>query len=150
MRKAIVLLLSIFYTISAIAQNNEIEKTIRALDQKNAFLVVKADTTALMNLFAPAFTIHRTTGGIVSGQDKTLELMRQGMVAYDSFAIQTDFVLVKSPILAVSMGSEVVVSGGNRDLKGKVVKRSYTHVWIKEEEGTWQLLVRHASRNCAQ
>lgn len=75
--------------------------------------------------------------------------MRQGMVAYDSFAVQTDFVLVKSPTLAVSMGSEVVVSGGNRDLKGQVVKRSYTHVWIKEE-GTWQLLARHASRNCTQ
>ena len=147
MQKAILILLFFTCATSLSAQNSEIEKTIRELDQKNASVVVKADTTALMALLAPAFTIHRSTGDIVSGREKTRELMRQGLVAYDSFAVHTEFVLVKSPVLAISMGSEVVISGGNRDLKGQAVRRRFTHVWTKEE-GSWRLLSRHSSRNC--
>lgn len=86
-----------------------------------------------MKLLAPGFTIHRTTGAIVSGRTKTLELMRQGMVSYDSFWVETEIVLVKNSNMAVSMGNEVVISGGNRELKGQVVRRRFTHVWVKEK-----------------
>src|SRR5829696_2599883 len=108
---------------SAFGQNNDIETIIRQLDQKNASVVATADTAALMNLLAPAFTINRTTGTVVSGRDKTLELMRQGIVSYDSFSVKTEFVLVENPALGVSMGSEVVISRGNRVLKGQVVQK---------------------------
>jgi ketosteroid isomerase-like protein len=134
---------------SAIGQNTDIETLIRQLDQKNAYVVANADTAALMNLLAPAFTINRTTGLIVSGRDKTLALMRQGIVSYDSFSVKTEFVLVENPSLAVSMGSEVVISGGNRDLRGQVVQRRFTHVWIKEKDN-WRLLARHANNICKQ
>lgn len=133
--------------MTSLAQNEDIEKVIRQMDQKNASAVVKADTTALMDLLSPSFTIHRTTGGIVSGREKTYDLMRKGLVAYERFEVNTDLVLVQSATLAVSMGSEVIVSGGNRDLKGELVKRSFTHVWTKED-GTWRLLARHANRHC--
>jgi hypothetical protein len=132
---------------TSIAQNNKIEKLIKGLDQKNAYIVAHADTTALMKLLASEFTINRTTGAIVSGRDKTLELMRHGMVSYDSFSIKTEMVLVKGPALAISMGSEVVVSGGNRELKGQIVSRRFTHVWIKEN-GSWRLFARHANNIC--
>ena len=145
-RVSMTFLLLVFVKLSS-GQNKEIEKLIRQLDQKNAFVVAKADTTALMALLAPEFTINRTTGIVVSGRDKTLELMRQGIVSYDSFAVQTDFVLMKSATLAISMGSEVVISGGNRDLKGQVVRRRFTHVWTKEK-GSWRLLARHANNIC--
>jgi len=138
-------LLTLVFT--SIAQKNKIESLIKELDQKNAYIVAHADTSALMNLLATEFTINRTTGTIVSGRDKTLELMRHGMVSYDSFSVVTEMVLVKNPELAVSMGSEVVVSGGNRELKGQIVKRRFTHVWIKEN-GEWKLLARHASNIC--
>lgn len=134
---------------SAIGQDNDIEAIIRQLDQKNASVVANGDTGALMNLLAPAFTINRTTGIIVSGRDKTLALMRQGIVSYDSFSVKTEFVLVQNPSLAVRMGSEVVISGGNRDLKGQLVQRRFTHVWIKEKD-TWRLLARHANNVCPQ
>lgn len=149
MRTALVTFLVLLSATLLRGQNNEIEKVIKQLDQKNALVVAKADTVALMDLLAPEFTINRTTGVVVSGRDKTLALMRHGMVAYDSFAVQTDFVLVKSPTLAISMGSEVVISGGNRDLKGQIVRRRFTHVWTKEK-GAWRLLARHANNVCAQ
>ncbi len=141
--------LLIISTTLSVGQNREIERTIRRLDYKNAFVVAKADTVGLMDLLAPQFTINRTTGTVVSGRKKVLDLMRQGMVSYDSFSVQTEFVLVKSSTLAISMGSEVVISGGNRDLKGQVVQRRFTHVWIRGE-GRWRLLARHANTVCTK
>ena len=142
-------LLSLMFTIVSAGQNKEIEGIIRQLDYKNAAIVAKADTAALMDLLSSKFTINRTTGTVVSGRAKILELMRHGLVSYDSFAVQTEYVLVSSPTLAISMGSEVVVSGGNRDLKGQVVRRRFTHVWIKEKN-KWKLLARHANNVCPQ
>ena len=149
MAKAIITSLLLISAAISIAQtqNNKIETLIRRLDQKNAYIVAHADTASLMKLLAPEFTINRTTGTIVSGRDKTLELMRKGMVSYDSFSVETEIVLIKSPELAISMGSEVVVSGGNRELKGQTVKRRFTHVWIKEN-GEWKLFARHANNIC--
>ena len=149
MRKILITLLSISCVINLAGQDLDIEKTIKDLDYKNASVVAKADTTGLMDLLAPEFTINRTTGSVVSGRGKILELMRQGMVSYDSFAVQTEFVLVKSPTLAISMGNEITVSGGSRDLKGQVVRRRFTHVWL-EEKGKWRLLARHANNLCTQ
>ena len=137
------------FTIVSAGQNKEIEGIIRQLDYKNAAVVAKADTAALMDLLSSKFTINRTTGTVVSGRAKILELMRHGLVSYDSFAVQTEYVLVSGPTLAISMGSEVVVSGGNRDLKGQVVRRRFTHVWIKEKN-KWKLLARHANNVCPQ
>jgi hypothetical protein len=147
MGKTIITSILLILAFSSIAQNNKIEGLIKELDQKNAYIVAHADTLGLMKLLAPEFTINRTTGVIVSGSDKTLELMRHGMVSYDSFSVETEMVLVKNPELAISMGSEVVVSGGNRELKGQVVKRRFTHVWIKDY-GEWKLLARHANNIC--
>src|SRR2546423_5995685 len=147
MAKAIITLVLITWASVSIAQKNKIEILIRQLDQKNAQVVAHADTGSLMKLLTPDFTINRTTGTIVSGRDKTLELMRNGMVSYDSFSVKTELVLVKNSTLAVSMGSEVVVSGGNRPLKGQTVKRRFTHVWVKEN-GEWRLLARHANNIC--
>ena len=120
---------------------------IKQLDQKNAYIVAHADTVALIKLLAPKFTINRTTGIVVFGRDKTLELMRHGMVAYDSFFVETEMVVVENSTLEVSVGNEVVVSGGNRKLKGEVVKRRFTHVWIKQS-GEWKLFARHANNIC--
>lgn len=133
---------------TAIAQeNNNIEYLIKQLDQKNSQIVVKADTAEFVKLMAADFTINRSTGTITSGLDQALQLMRGGMVTYDSFSVQTEFVLIHSPTLVVSMGNEVVVSGGNRELKGQLVRRRFTHVWIKEK-GEWKILARHASNVC--
>ena len=137
--------LSVFYG-TAFAQSN-IDKVVKELDQKNANAVSHADTAALMQLLAPEFTINRTTGTITSGRAETMQLMRHGMVAYDSFAIKTEMVIVQGPTLAVSMGSEVVVSGGNRELKGQVIRRRFTHVWVKEDD-SWKLFARHANNVC--
>jgi ketosteroid isomerase-like protein len=147
MGKAMITSVLLILTFTSIAQNNKIEGLIKELDKKNAYLVAHADTTALMKLLAPEFTINRTTGTIESGRDKTLDLMRHGMVSYDSFSVETEMVLVKNSELAVSMGSEIVVSGGNRELKGQIVKRRFTHVWIKEN-GEWKLFARHANNIC--
>ena len=147
MGKTMITFVFLILTFASIAQNNKIEGLIKELDKKNAYLVAHADTTALMKLLSPGFTINRTTGTIESGRDKTLDLMRHGMVSYDSFSVETEMVLVKDSELAVSMGSEVVVSGGNRELKGQIVKRRFTHVWIKEN-GEWKLFARHANNIC--
>lgn len=117
------------------------------MDQKNAAVIVKPDSAALVALLDPGFTINRTTGSVVSGRAKTQELFQKGIVGYDSFSVQTEHVLVKSAILAISMGSEVVTLSGNSGTKGQPVKRRFTHVWTKENN-QWQLLARHANVLC--
>ena len=76
-----------------------------------------------------------------------MKLIQGGEITYESFSVQTEFVLVRSPTLVVSMGNEVVISEGNRELKGQLVRRRFTHVWIKEKE-EWKILARHASNVC--
>ncbi len=102
-----------------VAQANKIEQLIRQLDQKNAQVVAKADTVALLKLWAPEFTLNRTDGTIVSGRENSLELIKQGMVSYTSFSVKTETVVIKNAKLAVSMGSEVVVSAGTGNSKGE-------------------------------
>jgi len=147
MNKSTMTSVFLIVALTTVAQNNKLEGTIKELDQKNAYIVAHADTTGLMRLLAAEFTINRTTGTIVSGRDKTLELMRHGMVSYDSFSVETEMVLIKGPSLAISMGNELVVSGGNRELKGQIVRRRFTHVWIREK-GEWKLFARHANNIC--
>lgn len=117
------------------------------MDQKNAAVIVKADSAAMVDLLASDFTINRTTGAVVSGLSKTLELFKTGTVHYDSFSVHTDFVLLKSSSLAISMGSEVVILGGNSELKGQILRRRFTHIWTKDKN-KWQLLARHANNVC--
>jgi ketosteroid isomerase-like protein len=147
MAKMIITSVLLILASTSNAQSNKIEILIRQLDQKNAYVVTHADTTSLMKLLVPEFTINRTTGTIVSGRDNILELMRNGMVSYDSFSVETEMVLVKNSELAISMSSEVVVSGGNLQLKGQIVKRRFTHVWIKGNN-EWKLFARHANNIC--
>ena len=147
MGRSVITSILLILAFVSIGQSNKIEGLIRDLDKKNAYIVAHADTVGLMKLLASEFTINRTTGTIVSGREKIVELMRHGMVHYDSFSIETELVLVKNQELAISIGNKVVVSGGNRELKGQIVKRRFTHVWIKEN-GEWKLLARHANNIC--
>ncbi len=147
MSRTIITSIFLIFAFASMGQTNKIEELIKELDQKNAYVVAHADTAGLMKLLARDFTINRTTGTIVSGREKTLELMRHGMVSYDSFSVETEMVLIKDAKLAISMGSEVVVSGGNRELKGLIVHRRFTHVWINEN-GEWKLFARHANNTC--
>ena len=117
------------------------------MDQKNAAMIVRADSAEMVGLLAAQFTINRSTGAVVSGINNTLQLFRSGTVSYDSFSVQTEFVLVNNPASAVSMGSEVVMLGGRSQLAGQIVRRRFTHVWIKEN-GSWKLLARHANNIC--
>lgn len=147
MKKTFIILLYLSFAVSAIGQGVDIEKEIRQMDQKNAAVIVKPDSAALVELLAPEFTINRTTGTVVSGRTKTQELFQKGIVSYNSFSVQTELVLVKSTSLAISMGSEVVTLGGNSDLKGQTVKRRFTHIWTRAND-KWQLLARHANNVC--
>ena len=147
MLKLILLALLLAAGFVTVCQNKNDEALIKALDQKNARLVVSGDTLGLMKLLAPEFTINRTTGTISSGREKTLQLMRGGMVTYDSFSVETEFVMLYNSTTAISMGNEVVISGGNRELKGQMVRRRFTHVWTKVR-GEWALLARHANNVC--
>ena len=107
-----------------------------------------ADTIGLMKLLAAEFTINRSTGTIAIGPRQDVRTDAEcDMVELRFLFSKYRNGLSKSGELAISMGSEVVVSGGNRDLKGRVVKRRFTHVWIKDD-GKWKLLARHANNVC--
>jgi len=147
MKAIFIIMLIACFGFSSKGQDKDIESIIKQMDQKNAAVIVKADSVAMVDLLAADFTINRSTGNVVSGLANTLALFKTGTVGYDSFSVHTDFVLVKNPTLAISMGSEVVILGGRSELKGQTVRRRFTHVWTKEKN-SWRLLARHANNLC--
>lgn len=147
MKSIVAILIFLAFSVSSNGQVSNIENEIRQMDKMNAAVIVRPDSAALMELLAPEFTINRTTGAVVSGRTNTQELFQKGIVGYDSFSVHTEFVMVKSPVLAISMGSEVVTLSGNSNVKGQTLRRRFTHVWTKEKD-KWQLLARHANNIC--
>lgn len=50
---------------------------------------------------------------------------------------------------AFFMGSETVIPAGDHPQTGQVVKRRFTNIWEKQEDG-WRLVGRHANIICTQ
>lgn len=118
------------------------EIEIRELEdaQRQAFL--KKDTTTLFKLFSPNFVVNAPTNKITTLQE-LMQLMRQGAVDMEVFERITEKVTFNKNI-AIAMGNETLHPTGKMPNAGKTVKRRYTNIWMKNEEG-WQLVARQST-----
>jgi ketosteroid isomerase-like protein len=141
MKKIIAPLISLFIFFGAYSQTAEEIKIRKPEDaQREAFL--KKDTAALYKLMSPEFVVHAPTNRILT-LNQLKHLIRTGEVHMESFERITEKVIFIENI-AVAMGNETLNPTGKMPNAGKTVKRRYTDIWMKSNNG-WQLVAKQAT-----
>jgi ketosteroid isomerase-like protein len=135
----------------AAAQNSKnpketIEQEIRRLDLAEAEAILKKDFRALDELSTADFTTNSPRNEIVKGKEDLKELIRKGVIDYDSFVREIEAVLIYEKTI-VTMGRETIVISEKSPQKGQTIRRRYTNIWMKRN-GKWLLTARHANVIC--
>jgi len=131
-------------SLSIYAQKSRVETEIRNLEAKEVQALLKQDTAALKRLWAIDYMVNAPFNRIVLGHQ--LDSVKADTRRYAFFKREVEQVLVKNDI-AISMGNETIEFIGNNPEAGKVTKRRYTNIWLKEN-GVWKLNARHANKIC--
>ena len=126
------------------AQTNQVETKIRNLEEKEVQALLKQDTATLKSLWAPDYMVNAPFNRIVLGHQ--LDSVKADTRHYALFKREVEQVLVKGNV-AISMGNETIEFIGNNPEAGKLTKRRYTNIWLKEN-GAWKLNARHANKIC--
>jgi ketosteroid isomerase-like protein len=130
----------------AAASPETVIEEIKRIEQLEVEAVLAKDRARLAMLWDKDFVVNNPNNLIVvSKADQTDRPVMQ--VARAGFAREVERVTVRGD-LAISMGNETVIPGGDRPDAGRTVRRRYTNIWMKTE-GTWRLIARHANVICA-
>lgn len=127
------------------AQDKDIENEIRALEQTEGKAVLEKDSAMLLKLWDKSFVVNNPDNVVVFPGKTTLDrpVLRGSRV---SFTREVEQVIVKGDVV-FSMGNETVIPLSEDNIKGPPIKRSYTNIWIKEND-KWKLAARHANVIC--
>ena len=119
-------------------RNAEDQKTIEALEQREASAMLAADTSALQTLWADDMVVN-STANLIAGKQFLLELVQNGRLKLRTYERRPVRIAVIGD-LVVSTGSEVSqLITETAELK---LFTSYMNLWTKRS-GNWQLLARH-------
>jgi ketosteroid isomerase-like protein len=124
----------------------QIENEIRAMDDRERQATLTKDTNALKTIWSRELIVNAPINAVVRSTGNIADRPVIARNKYSSFTRQTEAIQVIGAIV-VSMGSETIVPTHDTPKKGQLVKRRYTHVWIKED-GSWKLAARHANDIC--
>ncbi len=127
------------------AAQADIEVEISRLEQLEVGAVVARDTATLERLWGEQYVVNNPANQIILAKPDPLDrpVLRQSRM---SFKREVEHITVLDDV-AISMGSETVVPGGDSPSSGKTVKRRYTNIW-KKLDGGWKLVARHANEIC--
>ena len=145
MKKVLMLILTVTYTVFAHAQQNDVAAEISSLEQACVQAILKQDTATLKKLWAQDFMVNSPANKVkIGGQ---VQMVASGFIKYSSFVLENEQTMVKDD-LAITMGKETVVTlGGNYPTAGQTIHRRYTQVWQKQN-GNWICIARHANNIC--
>lgn len=138
--------LALFFCVTCLyAQNHDIEAEIRKLEQIEVQAVLSRDTTTLLKLWDKNFIVNSPENVIVVAGKTTVDrpFLKKPRT---SFTREVEKVTIRGAF-AFSMGSETVVPAGDQPNSGQIVKRRYTNIWEKQDNG-WKLVARHANVIC--
>jgi Domain of unknown function (DUF4440) len=147
MKSFILMPVLFFLVLSTYAQNGEIEKTIRALEQVEVKAILDKDSATLLKLWDANYTVNSPDNAIYVAGKTTLDrpVLKR---ARTSFTREVELVTIKGDFV-FTMGSETVVPAGGQPATGSIVKRRFTNIWEKQQ-GQWKLVGRHANVVCSQ
>ena len=150
MRHIILFLSALVITDKTIAQqidsDNQLQAQIRALDLAHAQAIFKSDSVALDSLMDDDITVNHPTNRIVKEKKELLDLIRQGVIRYNSFKRSPETFLFFNDMVVV-MGNEIVVPAKGAPNAEKTIQRRYTNIWMKRQD-RWRLSIRHANNVC--
>jgi len=146
MKKIIITAISLLIFCSTYAQKAAIEKEIKMLEEKVIQAVLEKDSVTLSKIWDPGFMVNAPVNRVVIGQQ--IKMVMSGMISYSSFKAEIEQILIKGDIV-ITMGSETVVPVMGNPKGGQIVKRRFTHIWVKEN-GSWKLIARHSNEVCPQ
>ena len=118
--------------------NAEDQKTIEALEQREAKAMLGADTSTLQTLWADDMVVN-STANLIAGKQFLLEWIKSGRLKLRTYERRPVRIAVIGD-LVVSTGSEV--SQLITDTAELKLFTSYMNLWTKRG-GNWQLLARH-------
>jgi hypothetical protein len=114
------------------------QKTIEALEQREAKAMLTADTSTLQTLWADDMVVN-STANLIAGKKILLEMVQNGRLKLRTYERRPVRIAVIGD-LVVSTGSEV--SQLITDTAEFKLFTSYMNLWTKRD-GNWQLLARH-------
>jgi hypothetical protein len=118
--------------------NAENQKTIEALEQREAEAMLAADTSTLKTLWADDMVVN-STANLIAGKKILLEMVQNGRLKLRTYERRPVRIAVIGE-LVVSTGSEV--SQLITETAEFKLFTSYMNLWTKRA-GSWQLLARH-------
>jgi ketosteroid isomerase-like protein len=130
MKKIIITRPLLFIFLCTYSQSNK-EFEIRKLEDAQREAYLKKDTAALYNIFSPDFVVNAPTNKITTLQQLKY-LIRSGEVDMEVFERVTEKVTFNNNI-AIAMGNETLHPTGKMPNAGKMVKRRYTNIWMKNK-----------------
>ena len=144
--KKLIIALSLFFCANYLyAQNQDKEAEIRKLEQIEVKAVLQKDTVTLSKLWDKDYVVNAPTNRISYAGKSTVDRPVLNM-ARTTFTREVEKVIIRGNI-AISMGSETVVPAADQPNAGQIVKRRYTNIWEKQDDG-WKLVARHANVIC--
>src|SRR5260370_16179882 len=125
--------------MSATSDSNAVEqKTIEAVEQREAKAMLTAHTSTLQTLWDDDMVVN-STANLIAGKKILLEMVQNGRLKLRTYERRPVRIAVIGD-LVVSTGSEV--SQLITDTAEFKLFTSYMNLWTKRD-GNWQLLARH-------
>lgn len=140
-RRTLFFLALLLFSLNSFAQEND-EKLIRKLEDKEREAILKSDTTVLAEVMSKKIVVQNPENAIV-GFLQIMERIRQRKINYTSFERKIERVSFVNE-MAVVMGVETLVPQAGSQNAGKTVNRRFTNIWTKEK-GQWKLTARQAT-----
>ncbi len=147
MKKVSATIYLIFCISYLFAQHSAIETEIRNLEQNEVQAILTKDTTVLKTLWDIDYIVNNPENKIVLAKPNPVDrpvLQNQRT----SFTREVEKIIINGDV-AISMGSETVVSIADASKSAQTVQRRYTNIWMKKN-GSWKLIARHANKICQQ
>ncbi len=126
--------------------NSVLESKIKKLDLAHARAIFEENTRALDSLMADNVTVNHPTNKIVLEKKELLEMIKKGVIRYTAFERYPETFLFYKDMVIV-MGNEKVIPATGAPNGGVKLNRRYTNIWMNQN-GHWQLHVRHANNVC--
>jgi len=124
-------------------EENQIQKTIEAMEEGQVRFVLAGDETAATREWADDLAVNAPSNQ-VRRKPAILELMKQHTgLQYSSFELHREAMIIRRDCV-VTMGYEIVVPKGNVPDSGKTINRRYTNIYHLEDGG-WRLIARQAT-----
>jgi len=119
------------------------DSEIIAIENKRGEAILNRDLPLFYSFFADEFVATNPYNKVVD-KEQIFEIFKKGLAGdVSDFKIEIDKVFFVKEV-AIVMGQETLTPRGAALHAGKTIKRRFTNVWIKDEEG-WKITARQAS-----